>query len=159
MIHLITLLVHFFGFGTLVTVTLAGFILDRQFRKATDPQARAATLRSLKVIGLLSPIAIIVMLITGIMNMRNLGIGLFDFAWLAYKIVFFAIAVISGILFGIRGRQRGALAQSIASGNAAPDAEMKLKSLNTQISLFHFVMTLLLVIIVSLSIYGKLGGQ
>ncbi len=159
MIRLVTLLIHFFGFGMLVTVVLAGFILDRQFRKAPDPPSKAAVLRNLKVIGLLSPLAMLIMLLTGIMNMRNLGVGLFDLGWLAYKIVFFVIAVISGILFGIRSRQRGSLVQKVAAGSAPADAEVHLKALNTQILLFYFVMALLLVIIVALSIYGHLGGQ
>ncbi len=157
--HQLTLLFHFIGFGLLVTINVAGFILNRQYKTAPDFQTKSIILRSLRPIGLLSPIAILLMLITGIGNMHNIGLGLFDAAWLAYKIIFFAIAAISGILFGVIARKRGMLVQQIAVGKAPADANDKLRGYDSQISLFYIVMPILLLIIVWLSIYGKLGGQ
>jgi len=155
----ITLILHLFGFGTLVTTTLAGFILDRQYRKAIDLPTKAMILKSARPIGLLSPFALLLMLITGIGNMHGIGVGLFDLAWLAYKIVFFAIAAMSGILFGLKARKRGALVQRMAAGNAPADAEQLLKGYDGQMTLFYIVMPLLLLLIVSLSIFGRLGAQ
>jgi hypothetical protein len=153
------LIVHFFGFGTLVTVTLAGFILNRQYRKASDLKTKALILRTAKPIGLLSPFAILLMLITGIGNMHAIGVGLFDLGWLAYKIVFFAIAAISGILFGIKARKRGILVHQMAEGTAPVDAAVTLKGYDTQMSLFYVVMPLLMILIVSLAVFGRLGAQ
>jgi hypothetical protein len=155
----ITLILHLFGFGTLVTVTVAGFILDRQYRKAPDLKTKALILKSARPIGLLSPFAILLMLVTGIGNMHGIGVGLFDLAWLAYKIVFFAIAATSGILFGFKARKRGALVHQMAEGKAPADAESLLKGYDSQMALFYVVMPLLLIIIVTLSVFGRLGAQ
>ncbi len=70
----LTLLFHFIGFGLLVAIQVAGFILDSHYRKATDLQTKATLLRALKPIGLLSPIAIVLQLVTGIGNMHGIAI-------------------------------------------------------------------------------------
>ena len=157
--HQLTLLFHFLGFGLLVTLNVAGFILNRQYKKAQDFQTKAIILRSLRPIGLLSPVAVIIMLITGIGNMQILGYGLLTVGWLTAKIIFFAIAVISGALFGVVMQKRGKLVQQIATGQAETNATERLQGYDKQISLFHIVMPILLLIIVWLAIYGRLGGQ
>ena len=140
-------------------MNVAGFILDRQYRKAPDLQTKAISLRSLKPIGLLSPIAVLVMLISGIGNMRMLGYGILDPGWLTAKIIFFAIAVMSGTLFGIVARKRGVLVHNMAAGTAPANAQETLAGYDRQVSLFNIVMPVLLLIILYLSIYGRLGGQ
>ena len=99
------------------------------------------------------------MLLSGIGNMRLLGYGLLDLGWLTAKIIFFAIAVISGALFGIVARKRGALVQIMAAGTAPANAQETLSGYDRQVSLFNIVMPILLLIILWLSIYGRLGGQ
>jgi hypothetical protein len=155
----LTLLFHFLGFGLLMTINVAGFILNRQYSKSADLQSKAIILRALRPIGLLSPVAIVVMLVTGIGNMHALGYGLLDAGWLTAKIMFFAIAVISGTLFGIKAKKRGTLVQEMASGKAAANSQELLNAYDKQISLFYLVMPVLLLIILALSIYGRLGGQ
>ena len=157
--HQFTLLFHFFGFGLLVTISVAGVILNNQYKKAQDFQTKAIILKSLRPIGLLTPIAILLMLITGIGNMHNIGLGILDAGWLTAKIIFFAIVAISGILFGVISRKRGKLVQQLAGGNADAEATRQLQGYDKQIDLFYIVMPILLIIIVWLSIYGKLGGQ
>ncbi len=142
-----------------MTATVAGFILDRQYRKATDLKSKATILRSSRPIGIISPIGILIQLLTGIGNMHNLGLSLMDTGWLAWKIMFFAIASISGILFGITARKRGALVGQMAAGTPPADAEKILKGFDNQMSLFYVVMPILMLLILSLSIYGRLGGQ
>jgi protein-S-isoprenylcysteine O-methyltransferase Ste14 len=155
----LTLLFHFLGFGLLMTGVVAGFILDRQYRKAPDFAAKATILKSAKPIGIISPFASLIMLVSGIGNMHFLGLGLMDTGWLAWKIMFYAIAVVSGILFGITARKRGALVAQMAAGTSPADAAVKLKGYDGQISLFYLVLPLLLLIILCLSIYGRVGGQ
>jgi hypothetical protein len=155
----LTLLFHFIGFGILMSTLIGGFILDRQYRKAKDLQSKAVILRSSKPIGLLSPIGILIMLITGIGNMHALAVGLLTFGWLSAKVILFAIASISGITFGIIARKRGALVGKMAAGTAPADAEATLKNYDNQASIFYIVMPLLMLMILSLSVYGRLGGQ
>lgn len=142
-----------------MTINVAGFFINQQYRKSTDIQQKATLLRAMRPIGLLSPIGILIMLITGIGNMHALGLGLFNAGWLAYKIVFFAIAVISGVLFGIKAAKRGKLVAKMAAGSAPADAATTLASLDSQLSWSYVVMPILLLIILWLSIYGRLGGQ
>ncbi len=155
----LTLLFHFIGFGLLMSTLVAGFMLDRQYRKAKDLQSKAVILRSSKPIGMLSPFGILIMLITGIGNMHALGVGLLTFGWLSAKVILFAIASISGITFGIIARKRGALVGKMAAGTAPADAEATLKGYDNQAAIFYIVMPLLMLMILSLSVYGRLGGQ
>jgi hypothetical protein len=154
-----SLFFHFIGFGLLVTLNVAGIILNSQYKKAPDLQTKAIILRALKPIGMLSPIAVLLMLVTGIGNMHSLGLDLMSMAWLAYKIVFFAIAAISGVIFGIISRKRGTLVGSMIKGNAPANANELLQSYDKQIKIGYIVFPILMVIILCLSIYGRLGGQ
>ena len=155
----INLLIHFLGFGLLVTINVAGIVLNSQYKRAPDLQTKATILRALRPIGLLSPLAILIMLVTGIGNMHFLGLGLLDMGWLTAKVIFFSIAAISGILLGVVSRKRGKLVGEMAAGKPPANANEMLASYDKQISLSSIVMPLLLVIILWLSIYGRLGGQ
>jgi hypothetical protein len=155
----LTLLFHLIGFGLLATTSVAGIFLHLQYRKAPDLQAKAALLQAMRPIGLLSPVAVLIMLVTGIGNMHAIGAGLLTLGWLTAKIIFFAMAVISGALFSVKSKQRGALIQKLISGNAPPYSEERLEVLDRQILLFYIVMPLLLVIILYLSVIGRLGAQ
>src|SRR5258706_288177 len=103
------LLFHLIGFGLLATTAVAGLFLHLQYRKAPDLKAKAALLRAMRPIGLLSPVAVLILLVTGIGNMHAIGAGLLTLGWLTAKIIFFAMAVISGALVSIKSRQRSAL--------------------------------------------------
>ena len=159
MLHELSLLFHFIGFGLLMTTTVAGLFLHLQYRKVQDIRSKMLLLRALKPIGLLSPVAMGIMLITGIINMSEIGVGIFTLGWLTAKIGFFAIAIVSGVLFSMKSRKRAALAQKIVSGTAPPYAEEMLDELDKQLLLFYVVMPLLLLVIVYLSVWGRLGIQ
>ena len=155
----ITLLLHFIGLGLIITTIAAGSILNAQYRKSTDLQSKATILRALRPVGLLSPVGMLIMLITGIGNMHSLGLGLLTLGWLTAKIIFFAIAVFSGVLFSIISRKRGSLIQQMVAGNAPGNADELLKGYDRQVGLSYFVMPLLLLIILYLSVLGRLGAQ
>jgi uncharacterized membrane protein SirB2 len=151
--------IHLIGFGMLMTVNIAGFILNSQYKKAQDIQGKATLLRAMRPIGILSPIAVVILLITGIGNIREIGLGVLDAGWLTAKIIFFAIAVISGILFGIQSGKRGKLVQQMAGNQAPADAQQLLTGFDRQITLSYTVMWVLIAIILALTVYGRLGGQ
>jgi hypothetical protein len=155
----ILLLFHFLGVGLIVCIQVASFILDAQYRKAPDLQTKAIILRAAKPIGMLSPVAIVVMLITGIGNMHILGLGLFTLGWLTAKIIIFAIAVVNGILTGVKASKRGALVASMVKGDAPSDANELLTSYDNQMRWSQVVNPLLLLLLLGLAIYGRLGGQ
>jgi len=155
----ITLLLHFLGLGLLVTASAAGILLNRQYKKAEDLRTKALVLRAAKPIGLLSPVGMLVMLITGIGNMHALGVGMLTLGWLSAKLVIFAIAVVAGVMMGIISRKRGALVASMAAGQAGPDANQKLASYDSQVMFGYVLLPLLLLAILYLSVIGRLGGQ
>jgi uncharacterized membrane protein SirB2 len=155
----IFLFFHFMGMGLFVTVQTAGLILEMQYRKAPTLEAKAVLLRALKPVGLLSPLAVVITLVTGIGNMVELGLGVFSLGWLTAKIIFFAIAVISGLLFSVKARRRGALVRTMVKGEAPATADGLIRDFDRQVGLFYLVSVLLLIVIVGLAVYGRTGGQ
>ena len=149
----ISLLVHFVGIGMLFTTIFAGWILNARARKAPDWKSRLVVLKLLRPIGILSPAGVVVMLGSGIANMHFTNMGLFTASWLTLKLVFFALAVISGILFGVRGTQRTRLVEQLAGGSAPESAERTLAGLEHQQRFFFLVQTVLILIILALSIF------
>ncbi len=158
MLHQIFIYIHLLGFGLLMTSVVAGLLLNLQYRRASDYKTKAALLKSSRPIGILSPLAVLIMLITGIGNMHTLGIGLFSLAWLAYKIVFFAFIAVAGVLFAIVSRKRSTFVLKLSEGIVPPDAQQTLKGYDRQVSLFYLVMALCLLIIIALTVYGTRGG-
>jgi uncharacterized membrane protein len=158
--HIVTLFFHFIGVGILSTTLVAGYILHRQYLRAADLKTKAIILRSVKPIGLLSPLGSLIMLVSGIGNMHALGYTILGLpGWLAYKIIFYVLTVISGVLFGITSGKRGKLLQLMIAGTAPDNAEATLRSYERQIGLFYPVLTLIFVIILLLSISGHPGIQ
>jgi hypothetical protein len=155
----VTLLLHFLGLGLLVTTTVAGWILHRQYKKAQDLKTKAVILKAARPFGLLSPFAMLLMLVTGIGNMHALGVGMLDLGWLSAKLVVFAVAVVVGVVLGIVSRKRGNLVAAMSLGETDPGAETRLASLDTLVAGGYLVLPVLLIAIVYLSVYGRLGGQ
>ncbi|HLX13022.1 MAG TPA: hypothetical protein VKS81_09435 [Bacteroidota bacterium] len=150
----ISIFFHFLGLGLFFTTLAGGIMLEAQYRRARDIQQRLTIISSLKSIGILSPVAVLIMLASGISNMISRGYGVLTVGWLTAKIILFAIMAISGILFAVKSRKRSKIVHDTATGNAPADAAEQLKSLNGQVSLFYLVMFVLIVLIIGLSVYG-----
>ena len=154
-----SLLFHLLGFGTLVTLAIAGNILESKYKKAPDLQTKAVLLGALKSIGILSPIAILVQLLTGLGNMHALAISFSDFHWLQIKLVLFVIAAILGGLMGVQAKKRGVLVMQMLQGKAPADAAKTLEGMDKVVGMLGMILPVLLLAILCLSIYGRLGGQ
>jgi uncharacterized membrane protein SirB2 len=148
----ISLLLHFIGIGLLFTSLCGGWILHRQYRKAADWSTKVVILNALRPLGLLSPVAIAVMIVSGIGNMHLSNLGLFSAPWLSIKLVVFVIAVVAGIVAGVRGKRRSAMALRMAAGEAAGGTAEKIRALDRQLSLSMVFQALLLLVILLLSI-------
>ena len=157
--HIGSLVFHIIGVGLLVTAMVGGFIVDMQYRNAADLKTKAVLLRAMKPIGLMGPLASLILLVSGIGNMHSLGFGIFTVGWLTAKLFFYTLAVISGVIFGIMARRRGMLVGQMATDNAPTNADEILKKADRQIALSHLVMPLLFLIIITLAIAGRLGAQ
>ncbi len=159
MMREISLFFHFIGFGLIVTLNVSGFILNHQYKSATDLQQKAIILRVMRPIGLLSPFAILLLLLTGIVNMHALGYGPLDAGWLTAKIVLFFIAAILGTIMGIASKKRGELVKGMLIGGGNADAQQKLTGFDKQITILHTTLSVLMLSILALAIYGRIGGQ
>ena len=152
-----SLLFHIIGIGTIFATLIGGWIVDRRYRKAAGWESKALILGILRPIGLLSPISVVILLVSGITNMHFLGLGIFSAAWLTLKLVFFALILISGIVFGIRGARRSKVVTQLAAGGQPEDAGKILASLDRQQRMFFLVQALLLLIIISLSLFKPIS--
>lgn len=157
--HDLLIIIHLIGFATLFTTGVAGWILNRQYGSAPDFQAKGVILRAGRPIGLMSPVAILMMLVTGIGNMHLLGLGVFTESWLSLKLLFFLIAAIIGITFGIKAKARGKLVMGLARGETGEDATRRLSVLDKQFNVFYLVQLTFLLLILILSVVkpGRYG--
>ncbi|MGD1045194.1 MAG: hypothetical protein ABR936_07690 [Bacteroidota bacterium] len=158
----INFIFHLIGFGLVFTALLGGWIIERRIRTEKDWNQKLYVGRIGRRFGLLSPIASVVMLLTGIVNIFNLYNGNINLwyteGWLIAKIILFTFLLINGALFGpILIRRRTKLMQGIAEKTTLEDAESTFKILSKSITTFYLVQFLLLIIILCLSVAG--GGK
>ena len=149
----ISLLFHIIGIGMIFTSVIGGWIVNSRYGKAADWGTKSMLLSVLRPIGMLSPFAVLLMLITGITNMHFAGLGLFSAAWLTLKLVFFALMVVSGVLFAVRGARRAKLVSQMSGGTAPAQGDAILRGLDRQQKIFFVVQTVLLLIIIALSLF------
>ncbi len=144
---------HLLGFGLIVTLLVAGWLLHRQYATAADFKTKAVVLSSARSIGLISPVAIVILLLTGIGNMHALGLGWFDEWWLSVKILLFVIAAANGIRFGIQSKKRGMLLGQLAQGNAEAGSEARLAKMDKGTLAFFVIQTILFTAILVLTVW------
>lgn len=149
-----SMLFHFLGLGMILTTIFAGWILTGQYKRAKEWSGKALHVKSLKAIGLLSPIGVLIMLLSGIGNMA-LGpyhYTVFSDGWLSTKLVFFIILTGVGVFQGTQSGRRTKLVQRVVAGSAPDGAEGTIRTLDRQQRWFYVLEAILLVIILMLSI-------
>jgi len=155
----ILFLIHLIGFGIVFTVILAGWILNRRFAREKDRQIQLYVGGLMRTIGLLSPVAAVILLISGIGNIfhryPDAMSRWYTEGWLVAKLLVFVIFLINGTIYGPRlARRRMTAAKEIAAGNPPHDAEVNFAVLNNQVTLFYVVQFVLLMGIAALSVFG-----
>jgi hypothetical protein len=149
-----SMLIHFIGLGMIFTTIFAGWILTGQYKQTKEWSGKAHHVKSLRAIGLLSPIGVLVMILSGIGNM-TLGphpYTLFSDAWLSTKLVFFVVLAGAGVFFGIKSGHRTKLVHRVVAGTAPEGSEETIRGLDRQQRWFYIIQAVLLLIILSLSI-------
>jgi len=151
---------HIVAVGLLFVVVVGGWLLHRKIVHEKDMHLKLYVSTSGRVIGLLSPFVTLLLLVTGIGNIYNRYLGSdlhwYSEGWLVAKIIFFAIAVVNGAVFGaMLARKRTALLQSIDQQVAPANADTLLKDFNRQFSWHYVVQFLLLALIILLSTFGS----
>ena len=155
-----SMVLHLVGVGMLCTTIFAGLLLHTQYKRTDEPGAKLLVLRSLRLIGLLSPAGVALMLLTGIGNM-TLGpqhYTLFSHAWLSAKLLLFLLMVASGVFFAVQGARRARLVARITVEPAEARQEARrLRSLDTQLVVAFVVQGILLLAILTLSVARPQG--
>jgi uncharacterized membrane protein SirB2 len=149
----VVFLLHLVGFGMIATLLFAGPILERKFQKAETLDAKVAIHRAMKSVGLLSPLAVLFLIATGIGNMYFTGLGPFKAGWLTAKLIFFAIVVVNGGMAGAHAVKRGKLLQQLARGENIPNALPEMQRYNKQQVIFYLTQSVLVLVILALSVF------
>lgn len=145
-------LLHLIGFGLLSASTLGGWLIFQRYIRLEDRRSKIALLGATRGLGLLSPVGIVVMAVTGIGQMHMYGLGLFTQPWLSAKLLLFLIAAAAGIVFSIRSRARTRLVSQLAEGGAPDGAEEKVARFDGQIRVFYLLQTTLLTAMLLLAV-------
>ncbi len=155
----VAFVLHLLSVGILTTTLLAGFILDRKLRREPDLRLKLYVAGISRIIGLLSPLAAILLLLTGIANIHNRFLGStsawYAEGWLVAKIILYVVMVFNGMFYGpglMRSRLK--IIRSQDDHTAPMNADTSIRSLNKQITLFYAVQTLLFLFILYISAFG-----
>jgi len=150
---------HTVGVGLIFAVVTAGWLLNRKLETEQNIAQKLYLAGILRTIGLFSPVASLLLLITGIGNIhfRYLGSTLswYSEGWLVAKIMSLAVMLVNGTVLGpMLSRNRSALLREMAEHKAPENAESMLNTLGRQILQFNLVQWILLLAILLLSTSG-----
>ena len=156
----VAFVIHLLSIGLLMTTLLGGFILDRKIRSELDVRMKLFTAGIARMFGLLSPLAAVLLLLTGIVNIHNRYLGAtsvwYTEGWLVAKVVLYVVMVFNGMVYGPGlTRSRVKIFKSQIDQTASPDVGAQIRSINKQLTLFYLVQMLLLLFIVYLSVFGS----
>jgi hypothetical protein len=151
---------HIVGVGLIFAVVTSGWFLNRKLGIEHDAVQKLYLAGILRTIGLFSPVASLLLLITGIGNIhtRYLGSTLswYSEGWLVAKIMFFAVMLVNGTVLGpTLSRKRTVLLREMVDHKAPENAESILKALGRQILMFNLVQLILLLAVLLLSTSGS----
>ncbi len=150
---------HIVGVGLVFVVVVGGWLIHRKIVKEKDLRLKLYVSQSGRAIGILSPFVAVLLLLTGIGNIYNRDLGTdlhwYTEGWLVAKIIFFAVFVVNGAVFGaVLARKRNTLLKSIDGQIASPETGTALGAFNRQFMWHYLVQFLLLTIILLLSTFG-----
>jgi uncharacterized membrane protein len=143
---------HLIGLGLFLTTIFAGWILNSQYRKSGDWKTKALLLKALRPIGLLSPLAGAVMILSGIGNLFAYSYWGHLPPWMHAKLTFVALLIVTGIFSGVRSKKRSMLIQKFVDGTAPAHAEATVAAMDTQATVLLVVQACMLLAIAGLSI-------
>ena len=149
----VSLFFHIVGVGLMFCGIIAVPIVESMFRTALDTRSAHTLHKVISRLGLLTPIASGLLLISGIANIITAQLVVFREGWLILKLVFFIIMLLIGILQGISYRKRGRLVEAIALGNAPESTPTETKMLTRKLATFGRIQTSLLVLILLLTLF------
>ncbi len=148
------LLVHLLGYGLLISVLVATPILERYLRRAERYDDALTLANIVSNIGLLSPIAALILLVSGILMMNLFGYTLFSHGWLTGKLLIFLVMVVSGIYSSMTvGRERRQIYHDLIDGKDNPKLPGKLLQVHNRQSQYTRIQTIFMLMILIFTVY------
>jgi uncharacterized membrane protein SirB2 len=150
----LSLVLHIVGVSVLLGGTLFIRILESRFRKAENPSAAAVIHDSISAIGVLSPFASLLLLVTGIANIILVHIDVFSTPWLELKLACFLLAIPTGIAQGKAYRSRAGLVTAVVQKVQSGDNGRTIEMLTRRCEILWKIQTTLIVAALVLTIFG-----
>ncbi len=148
----LSLFFHIVGVSLLLGGTVFIRMLESQFHKAATPAEAGAIHRALSRIGMVSPFASLLLLITGTFNILLLHIAVNETPWLEAKLVCFILMIPVGILQGKAYRKRSDAVVAVTPSAGPKDGNVEM--LTRRIALFWKVQSTLIVAALAMTLYG-----
>lgn len=147
------LFLHIVGVGLIFAGIVAVPVVESMFRSALDARSAHTLHKVIMRLGLITPVASGVLLISGIFNIIAAQLIIFREGWLILKLVFFIIMLIIGFLQGRSFRIRGRIVEAIALDNAPETAATDIAMLTRRLATFGRIQTSLLLLILLVTLF------
>ncbi len=150
----IYLLIHFLGYGLLISVLIVTPILEFYLRRMESHEDASKIATIVSKIGLLSPVAVLFLVVSGILMMDFWGYGLFSHGWLTGKLLIFLVMIVTGAYSSITvGKERRKIYQDLIDGKDNPKLPGELLRIHNTQSQYTRIQTLFLLMILIFSVY------
>lgn len=148
------LLIHLLGYGLLMSVLVATPILEWYLRRANSYQEASKLSRIVSRVGLLSPIAAVILLVSGIMMMTRYEWGIFTHGWLTGKLLIFLVMVITGAYASMNiGKERREIYQKLIDGTDDPKLPGEILRIHNRQSQYTRIQTVFMLMILIFSVF------
>jgi len=152
-------LLHLIGFSLVSALVVSGWILNNRFIHETDLSLKLYIGGISRVFVFLSPIAALLLLVSGIGNIYNLYYGTsvawYEQGWLVIKVVLFGVLLVNGMIFGpMMSRKRVKVVQEMVEIGVNEANTKQINDLNSQMRWFSLVQSVLLLGILFFSAFG-----
>lgn len=150
----IVLLIHLLGYGLLISVLVATPILEYYLRRAESYEHALKLANIVSKIGLLSPIAALMLIVSGVSLMNLFGYGLFTHAWLTGKLLVFLVMIVSGAYSSMDiGKQRRSIYNDLIDGKDNPKLPGELLRAHNRQSQYTRIQSIFMLMILIFTVY------
>lgn len=146
------LLLHIAGIVMMAGVTLADYIIGRQFWKhlpADRPRAIAINALTAKFPAFIG-IGALILIVSGITMVGVYKGGLDGQAWFRIKMAMVVLLILNSLLMN---RPASAKIRKLMAGNGGPDDPLKLRTLKTRLNVFYAIQLVLLLTVFLMSTF------
>lgn len=150
----IYLLIHLLGYGLLISVLIVTPILEFYLRRMDRYEDASKIANIVSKIGLLSPVAALFLIISGILLMDFWSYGLFSHGWLTGKLLVFLVMIVTGAYSSATvGRERRKIYQELIDGKDNPKLPGELLRIHNTQTQYTRIQIIFLLMILIFSVY------